>query len=98
MFGLERAALFPVAAAWTVAAMALTLLHMQMHIAWVPALFVTAGPATGVTGACLFLIQGKPPGYLMDWVEESVLMRAEEEFPRRGKVPHPYANAPLERT
>ncbi len=98
MFGLERAALFPIAGAWTVAAMVVTFLHMQMHLAWVPALFLTAGPASTLTACCLFLIQGKPSGYLMDWVEEIILRQGEEEFPRRGKVSPPYPNAPRQGT
>ena len=88
LFGLEKAALYPIAGAWTVAAMGLTALHMRFHLGWTTAGVLTAGPATVVTVASLFLIQGKPPGFLMDWLEENLLGRRHMEGGRRPP-PHP---------
>lgn len=98
MFGLERAALYPVAGAWTVAAMLLTILHTVMKVGFLASFMVTAGPAAAVTVICLTLVQGKPPGYLRDWLEQHVLQTHEEDRPRRAKLQHPLAHAPHERT
>ena len=88
MFGLERAALFPIAGAWTAAAMLLTLLHMRLHLSWPLALVLTIGPATAVTVASVTLIQGKPPGYLTDWLQEHLLQQHDSDGGRR-KPSHP---------
>lgn len=88
MFGLERAALFPIAGAWTAAAMLLTLLHMRLQLPWVLALLLTIGPAVVITVGSVTLIQGKPPGYLTDWLQEHLLRQNHSDGGRR-KPSHP---------
>lgn len=98
MFGLERATLYPIAGAWTFGAMLVTILHTLLRVGWLPAFVFGAAPAAAITVACLFLIQGKPPGYFMDWIDQNILMLGDEERPRRAKLQHPLGNAPHERT
>ena len=88
MFGLERAALYPIAGAWTGAAMLLTMLHIRLGVSWPGAFAVTTVPAVIITLASLFLIQGKPPGYLLDWLEEHFLGQKDADRSDR-KIPHP---------
>ena len=89
MFGLERAALFPIAGAWTGAAMLVTMLHIRLGVSWSTAVAVTTIPAAIITLASLFLIQGKPPGYLLDWLEENFLGQKDADRSNR-KIPHPF--------
>lgn len=77
LFGLERAALYPIAGSWTVAAMLLTVLHLRLGLSWGQAGLLTAVPAGIVTVAALLLVQGKPRGYFTDWCEEHLLGRAD---------------------
>ena len=88
MFGLERAALYPIAGAWTGAAMLLTMLHIRLGVRWPTAFAFTTLPAVIITLASLFLIQGKPPGYLLDWLEENFLGQKDADRSDR-KIPHP---------
>jgi len=88
MFGLERAALYPIAAAWTGAAMLLTMFHIRLRLSWGTSALFTVGPATVVTVAALYLVQGKPPGYFADWFEENLLGRRDQDAPSQ-KPPHP---------
>jgi hypothetical protein len=92
LFGLERGALYPIAGAWTTAAMILTLAHVRFGLAWSTASVLTVGPAVLVTAAALFLIQGKPPGYLIDWTEENLLGQYDADF--RDPKPPPHAAQP----
>lgn len=96
MFGLERAALYPIAGAWTAAAMLLTLFHLRLGLSWSLAAIFTAGPAVVVTLAALILVQGKPRGHAVDWAEEILLGRKHEDF-RPRKLSHPL-HAPRPRT
>jgi len=97
MFGLERATLYPIAGTWTFGAMLVTILHSIFRVGWLPAFVIAAAPAAAVTVACLLLIQGKPAGYFMDWIDENLLMLRDEERPRRAKLQHPLGYAPHER-
>ena len=89
MFGLERAALYPIAAAWTGAAMLLTMFHIRLHVSWTTSAFLTVGPATVITLAALYLVQGRPSGYFVDWFEENLLGRRHQDDPH-PKPPHPF--------
>ncbi len=96
LFGLERAALYPIAGAWTVAAVLLTLAHVRFGLAWSVALLCTAAPAVLVTATALLLIQGQPRGHLLDWTEEHLLGRKDADLcdrppppPRHAALPHP---------
>ena len=97
LFGLEHAALYPIAGAWTCAAMGLSFLHMAFHVTWTVSFALTCPPATAVTVVCLFLIQGKPRGFFFDWVQEVIFFERHTEFPARKPPAHPY-HAPRSRT
>lgn len=91
LFGLERAALYPAAAAWTGAAMILTILRVRLGMSWTGATALVALPAITVTAASLHLIQGRPPGYFLDWLEEMLGRRNADGSTRKPR--HPF-NAP----
>ena len=88
MFGLERAALYPIAAAWTGAAMLLTMFHIRLRVGWGASALFTVGPATVITLGALYLVQGKPRGYFFDWLEENLLGRRDQDD-NVPKPPHP---------
>lgn len=94
LFGLERAALYPIAGAWTVAAVLLTLAHVRFGLPWPVALLCTAGPAAGVTLAALLLVQGQPPGHWLDWTEEHLFGRKGADLCDRPPPPRRHAALP----
>ena len=94
LFGLERAALYPMAGAWTGAAVLVTVGHVRFGLPWPLSFLFAVGPALVVTAASLLLIQGKPPGYLTDWAEEHLLAQKNADFWKDRPPPH----APFPRT
>jgi hypothetical protein len=96
LFGLERGALYLIAAAWTGAAILLSVARIRFGLPWPAAVLATVSPALVVTFAALFLIQGKPRGYLIDWTEERLLGQRDADLCGR-RPPSPPCHAPQPR-
>jgi hypothetical protein len=88
MWGLERAALYPIAGAWTTGAILMTSLHSLLRLPWSVAIPIALLPAVLITAGALFLIQGKPAGYLVNWLEQFALGRC-HFVPRSRRPRHP---------